>query len=67
MPRIKRKNVRILCGVTLLFLGVAGLGLPILQGWFFILMGIWLLAEDVPFFARLSARIKKGFSAFAHA
>jgi uncharacterized membrane protein YbaN (DUF454 family) len=53
--------------VSLLFLGVAGLGLPVLQGWLFILMGIWLLAEDFPFFARLSARIKRGFSAFARA
>jgi hypothetical protein len=67
MPRISRRQLRILFGTSLLFLGAAGLGLPVLQGWFFILLGILVLAEDIPFFARLAARLKKGFSAAARA
>jgi uncharacterized membrane protein YbaN (DUF454 family) len=67
MPKISRRTLRILCGVSLLALGIAGLGLPVLQGWFFILMGILLLAEDIPFFQRLADRLKQGLSAFAKA
>ena len=63
MPRISRRALRILFGTSLLVLGIAGLGLPVLQGWFFILMGILVLAKDIPLFARLASRLKKGFSA----
>lgn len=65
MPRIADRKLRIFCGSTLLLLGVVGLGLPVLQGWFFIVLGILLLAEDIPFFARLAARLKKGVAAFS--
>jgi hypothetical protein len=41
------------CGWGLLALGVAGLILPILPGWFFIAWGILILAPDVPFLGRL--------------
>jgi uncharacterized membrane protein YbaN (DUF454 family) len=63
MPRISRRALRILFGSSLLVLGVAGLALPVLQGWFFILMGILVLAKDVPLFDRLASKIKKRFSA----
>jgi uncharacterized membrane protein YbaN (DUF454 family) len=67
MPHISRRKWRILFGSCLLGLGIAGLGLPVLQGWFFILLGILVLAEEFPFFRRLADRIKRGTSAFAKA
>ena len=44
-----------------LLVGLAGLVLPILQGWFFIAVGAVLLAPDVPIFARLVAWIERRF------
>lgn len=67
MARMSRRNLRILGGFSLLLLGVAGLALPLLQGWLFIVLGILLLAEEIPFFARLADRLKRGVSAFAKA
>jgi hypothetical protein len=55
----------------LLVLGVAGLVLPVLQGWLFIALGAWLLSPDVPVFARLLNWIEDRFpplrSAIHHA
>lgn len=67
MPKIPRRTLRILCGASLLALGIAGLGLPVLQGWFFILIGILILAEDIPFFRQLAERLKQGLAAFGKA
>jgi uncharacterized membrane protein YbaN (DUF454 family) len=44
---------RQLAGWGLLAVGVAGLVLPVLPGWWFIAWGCVTLAPDVPFFARL--------------
>lgn len=54
-----RKLVRQLCGWGLLALGVAGLLLPILPGWFFIAWGVLILAPDVPFLGRLLDGLSK--------
>jgi uncharacterized membrane protein YbaN (DUF454 family) len=56
-----------LFGSSLLGLGILGLGLPLLQGWFFILLGILVLAKDIAFFGRLADRIKRGAAGFAKA
>ena len=67
MPRISRRTWRILLGFSLLALGIAGLGLPVLQGWLLLLMGILVLAEEIAFFKRLADRIKSGTTGFAKA
>ena len=38
--------LRVLAGVALLFLGIIGLFLPILQGWLFILIAIPLISPE---------------------
>ena len=45
--------VRLASGVILILLGIAGLVLPILQGWLFMALGALLLSVDLPFFDRL--------------
>lgn len=61
------KIVRQLCGWGLLALGVAGLLLPILPGWFFIAWGILILAPDVPFLRRWLDRLSERFPALRSA
>jgi uncharacterized membrane protein YbaN (DUF454 family) len=61
-----RRVLRHLAGWSLLVLGVAGLFLPILQGWLFIALGALLLAPDVPLFARVLDWIEKRFPALRH-
>lgn len=56
-----RGLIRHVFGWGSIVLGVAGLFLPILQGWLFIALGALLLSPDVPFFARLLAKIERRF------
>ena len=58
--------VRHTLGWGLLVLGIAGLVLPILQGWLFIALAALLLAPDVPIFARLLNWIEHRFPALRH-
>jgi uncharacterized membrane protein YbaN (DUF454 family) len=58
-------RVRILLGVLSLILGLAGLILPLLQGWLFIGIGLILLSRDVPFFRRLRDRLEQRFPRLA--
>lgn len=58
-----RTVIRHILGWSALALGVAGLFLPILQGWLFIAVGAMLLSPDVPFFRRLVAWIETRFPA----
>lgn len=51
--------IRHVTGWGFLVLGVAGLFLPILQGWLFIGLGAVLLSPDVPFFRRLVEWIER--------
>jgi hypothetical protein len=41
----------------MLFLGLAGLVLPVLQGWLFIGMGVIILSQDVVLFERVERSI----------
>jgi uncharacterized membrane protein YbaN (DUF454 family) len=52
---------RIILGSLVLLLGVAGLVLPILQGWLLIALGALLLSKDIPFFARVVRWVKTRF------
>jgi len=58
--------VRHVLGWGLLLLGIAGLVLPVLQGWLFIALAALLLAPDVPIFARLLNWIENRFPALRH-
>lgn len=52
---------RLMLGSTCIGLGVVGSILPILQGWFFFLLGILILARDIPFFERIAQQLKVRF------
>lgn len=58
------KLVRIPLGIILLFLGVVGSVLPVLQGWLFFSMGIVILSVDIPFLARFVCWIERRFPKF---
>jgi uncharacterized membrane protein YbaN (DUF454 family) len=53
--------IRHLFGWGFLAVGLAGLVLPILQGWLFITLGSLLLARDVPVFARFVCWAERRF------
>jgi uncharacterized protein len=60
--RIKIKRlIRISVGCLLLLLGLAGLVLPVLQGWLFLAMGVIVLSRDVALFKRMEHRITDRF------
>lgn len=54
-------------GVVFLVLGVLGLFLPVLQGILFLVVGVALLADHIPLFARLRNAIYRRFPAVEHA
>jgi uncharacterized protein len=56
-----KRSLRIVLGGIFLVLGLAGLVLPILQGWLFIALAVLILSRDIPFFARLEDRIAVRF------
>jgi uncharacterized protein len=56
-----RRVLRHGLGWGLLLLGVAGLVLPVLQGWLLIALGALLLSPDIPVFARALAWVEKRF------
>ncbi|HET8550822.1 MAG TPA: PGPGW domain-containing protein [Bryobacteraceae bacterium] len=53
MTRYARHAARILTGFALVFIGIAGLLLPIMPGWVFIIPGLVLLADYFPPIRRL--------------
>jgi uncharacterized membrane protein YbaN (DUF454 family) len=57
-----RRGVKITVGILLLPLGVVGLFLPFLQGVLFLILGLSLLASEIPYFARLRDRLKSRFA-----
>jgi len=61
MRAVIRDVVRHVLGWTFLLLGIAGLVLPVLQGWLFIALGALLLSPDVPPLARLLTWIENRF------
>jgi len=48
-----KKILRLLTGIGLLLIGLAGLLLPILPGWLFIIPGLIILADYFPPIRRL--------------
>jgi uncharacterized membrane protein YbaN (DUF454 family) len=58
-------KLRIGLGILSLLLGLAGMVLPILQGWLFIGIGLILLSRDIPFFRRIVARLEERFPKLA--
>jgi uncharacterized membrane protein YbaN (DUF454 family) len=66
MKRRLGRVVRHILGWSLLVLGIAGLVLPVLQGWLFIALAALFLAPDVPLFGRLLSWIETRFPALHH-
>ena len=66
MNKAVGRAVRHILGWGLLILGIAGLVLPVLQGWLFIALAALILAPDVPIFARLVNWIENRFPALRH-
>ncbi|MCU0587001.1 MAG: hypothetical protein MUF52_02490 [Syntrophobacteraceae bacterium] len=48
-----KRIIRISLGVFFIVLGILGLFLPFLQGILFLVIGTFLLASQLPFFARI--------------
>ena len=61
MVRHLRRGVVIVLGVFFLLLGVIGGFLPVIQGWIFVLIGLVLLAEEIPWVRRHLERLKDRF------
>lgn len=53
--------IRISAGAISLGLGVMGILLPILQGWFFLALGVVLLSKDIVFFRRITEWMRNRF------
>lgn len=56
-----KKLLQLALGWAFLFLGVAGLFLPILQGVLFIMLGLVLLSYHMPWAERLLTRLRARF------
>jgi len=56
-----KKIVQLILGWSLLFLGVIGLFLPILQGVLFIMLGLIVLSWHMPWAERLLHRLRDRF------
>lgn len=61
------RYLRITLGSIFLVLGVAGLALPLLQGVLFIIVGILLLARDIPLFAKVARHVRSRFPRISRA
>ncbi|MBD3266955.1 hypothetical protein GF373_09820 [bacterium] len=63
MQEYAKKVLRITAGIVCLIIGAIGGLIPILQGWVFGLLGLWLLSKDVPFvrkyYIKAEAWVKK--------
>ena len=64
--RHTRHVIRHALGWLFLVLGIAGCFLPILQGILFLGVGIWLLADYIPWFAKLRDYLKRRFPRAHH-
>ena len=54
---------RQIAGWFFIVLGIVGLFLPILQGVLFILVGMFILARDIPLFHRMITRLEERYPA----
>ena len=50
---------RIVGGTLLILVGLLGFVLPVIPGWILLIVGLGLLAQDVPFARRLLERVRK--------
>lgn len=57
--------LRITLGIASIVLGLLGLVLPVLQGWFFLVFGLISLYRDVPFVDRIVTRNETRFPIIA--
>jgi uncharacterized membrane protein YbaN (DUF454 family) len=56
-----RRGVTIVFGVFFLLLGVISGFLPVIQGWIFVLIGLTLLAKEIPWVHHHVERLKSRF------
>jgi uncharacterized membrane protein YbaN (DUF454 family) len=56
-----RRGLMIFLGLFFLLLGVIGGFLPVVQGWIFVLIGLVLLAEEIPWVRHHLERLKSRF------
>jgi uncharacterized membrane protein YbaN (DUF454 family) len=56
---LKKRSIHLIAGWSFIFLGIAGLILPILQGFLFLLVGLIFLAREYPWAARILNRFRK--------
>jgi len=56
-----RRGVVLSLGALFLLLGVIGGFLPVIQGWIFVLIGLALLAEELPWVRHHLERLKTRF------
>lgn len=61
MVRQIRRGVTIFFGVFFLLLGVIGGFLPVIQGWIFVLIGLTLLAKEIPWVHHHVERVKQRY------
>jgi uncharacterized membrane protein YbaN (DUF454 family) len=61
MVRHIRRGMTIFFGVFFLLLGVISGFLPVIQGWIFVLIGLTLLAKELPFVHHRLERLKDRF------
>jgi len=64
-----RLMLKHLLGWSCIILGIIQGFLPFLQGWVFIILGVFLLADEVPLFGRIKAWLHRKFpkiSNYAH-
>jgi len=59
--RHTKSLLRLVAGWFFIVLGIIGCFLPILQGFIFLALGVFLLADHVPFFGRIRSWIHRRF------
>ncbi|HET6512032.1 MAG TPA: PGPGW domain-containing protein [Candidatus Kapabacteria bacterium] len=56
-----KRLLKLSAGWLFIILGILGLFLPFLQGFLFLLIGLFILAQELPWAARLLERLKQRF------
>lgn len=64
--RYTRLMLKHILGWLCILLGVIQGFIPFLQGWVFVAMGVFLLADQVPFFGKIRAWIHRRFPEMTH-
>lgn len=58
---LTKKIIKISAGISFIILGVVSGFLPVLQGWIFNLVGVVLLAEEIPFLNKYLKRFEQKY------